>query len=91
MPAKAKYLSSGWVQFSKLMAAIFGCYIASTMLHISFAKSVVDDTPVLLTSAYSFFLVWVGLMIMVYMIKRAWISWAILAGITLIGTGLMIL
>lgn len=89
MPAKAKYLSSGWVRFSKVMAAVFGAYLASMFIHLGFAASVADDTPVLLTSAYSYFLVWVGLMIMVYMIKKAWISWAILASLCTIGATLI--
>jgi len=81
MPAKKQYLSSGWSRFSKILAIIIGAYAATATLHLAIAKSVPDDTPVLLTSAYTSFLVWVGFMIMVYMIRRAWVSWSILVGI----------
>lgn len=81
MPAKKQYLSSGWTQFSKVLAVIFGAFAATAMLHIAIAKTVVNDVPVLLTSIYSSFLVWIGFMIMVYMIKRAWVSWSILLGV----------
>ncbi|MEM8900071.1 MAG: hypothetical protein AAGC85_18295 [Bacteroidota bacterium] len=91
MPAKAKYLSSGWVRFSKVMAVIFGAYAATMSIHLALASLVKDDTPVLLTSTYTGFLMWVGFMIMVYLIRRAWISWAILLSITLIGCLIILL
>jgi len=75
MPAKAKYLSSGWTRFSKIMAAIFGAYAASILFHMAIAKNVADDTPVLLTATFTSFILWVGLMVMIYFIKRAWVSW----------------
>ncbi len=84
MPAKAKYLSSGWTRFSKVMAAIFGAYFATILAHLAIASKVPNDTPVLLTSTYSAFLVWCGLMVMIYMIEKAWISWAILLTVILL-------
>ncbi|MEM0941109.1 MAG: hypothetical protein AAF600_12750 [Bacteroidota bacterium] len=81
MPAKKQYLSSGWRRLSKVLAIIFGAYAATATLHIALAKNVPNDTPVLLTSTYSSFLCWVGLMIMVFMIKRAWVGWSILIAI----------
>lgn len=78
MPAKKKYLSSGWTRFSKVMAIIFGAYAATFTLHIALAKIVPDDTPVLLTSVFTSFFCWVGLMVMVYMIRRAWVGWSVL-------------
>ena len=78
MPAKKKYLSPGWTRFSKIVAIILGAYAATATLHIAIAKNVVNDAPVLLTSTYSSFLCWVGLMVMVYMLKRAWVAWSIL-------------
>ena len=81
MPAKKKYLSSGWKRLSKVLAIIFGAYAATAMLHIAIAKNIVNDTPVLLTSTYTSFLCWVGLMVMVYLIKRAWVAWSVLFAI----------
>lgn len=78
MPAKKKYLSPGWTRFSKIVAIILGAYAATATLHIAIAKNVANDVPVLLTSTYSSFLCWVGLMVMVYMLKRAWVAWSIL-------------
>ncbi|MEM9299370.1 MAG: hypothetical protein AAGA64_13395 [Bacteroidota bacterium] len=81
MPARAKYLSSGWSRFGKVLAIIFGAYAATAFLHIALAKNVTDDTPVLLTSTYSSFLTWVGFMVMVFLVKKAWKAWCILLGV----------
>jgi hypothetical protein len=91
MPAKQKYLSGAWKRLSKILAIVFGAYAATSTLHIAIAKSVANDTPVLLTSTFSSFIVWVGLMIMVYMIRKAWISWTILFGIITISSLLIFL
>ena len=91
MPAKKKYLSSGWQRFSKVMAVILGAYVASAMLHIALAKNVPDDTPILLTSTFTSFICWVGLMIMVYMIKKAWVAWGILFGVIAVSGALIFL
>ncbi|MEM6634042.1 MAG: hypothetical protein AAF694_30480, partial [Bacteroidota bacterium] len=66
-------------------------YFATMFLHLAVAKSVPVDTPVLLTSTYSSFLIWVGLMIMVFLVKRAWISWAVLLLISGLGALLIFL
>jgi hypothetical protein len=71
------------------MAAIFGAYIATMFIHIAIGKSVPHDTPVLLTSTYSVFLCWVGLMVLIYFIQRAWVSWLILVAISLFSSALI--
>ncbi|MEM9858420.1 MAG: hypothetical protein AAF843_13740 [Bacteroidota bacterium] len=81
MPARSKYLSSGWTRLSKVLAMLFGAYAATAALHIALAKNVTNDVPVLLTSTYSSFLCWVGLMVLVFIIKKAWVSWAVLLGL----------
>ncbi|MEL6719290.1 MAG: hypothetical protein AAFP82_11285 [Bacteroidota bacterium] len=86
MPAKTQYLSSNWVRFSKIMAAIFGAYAAAVLGHTALASAVPNDTPVLLTSTFSLFWVWCGLMVMVFLIKRAWVSWAVLLSVILVSS-----
>lgn len=63
------------------MAAIFGCYIATAMLHIAIINNLEDDTNMLLTSTYSVFFLWCGLMIAVYLLDKAWVSWSLLLAI----------
>lgn len=82
MPAKQKYLSGAWQRFSKIIAAIPGAYIATMLLHVAVAKNMANDTPIVLTTAYSAFLMWVGFMVLVFFIKKAWHAWALLLGIS---------
>lgn len=90
MPAKTKYLTtSGWKRFSKIIATIFGAYAASVLLHIVFIKNMENDAVALLTSAFSIYFFWVGFMVMVYLVKRVWISWAILLSVILISSSLI--
>ncbi len=73
------------------MAAILGSYLATMLVHIAIAKHVLDDTPVLMTSAYSAFICWTGLMVMVFFIKRAWVSWMLLVSISIASTAVIFL
>ncbi|WP_438712045.1 hypothetical protein ACSTS3_06155 [Aquimarina muelleri] len=76
MPAKKEYLSGPWKRFSKLMAALIGAYITTMLFHVALAKvSMPNETPVVLSGSYTGFVVWVGLMVMVYFIKKAWHAW----------------
>ena len=84
MPAKSKYLSGGWKRFSKVTAAILGAYVATMLLHVALAKNVIDDTPIVLTTAYSAFLMWVALMVIIFFIKKAWHGWSVILFITVI-------
>ena len=87
MPAKKKYLSGPWKRVSKITAAILGGYVLTMMIHVVTAKVVVDDTPVIMTTAYSSFLMWAGFMVLAFFIRKAWHVWGIymlLSGICLV-------
>lgn len=87
MPAKQKYLSSTWKRVSKVTAAIVGSYILTMLIHVVTAKVVTDETPVIMTTAYSSFLMWVGFMVLAFFIRKAWHVWgiyALLSGICLV-------
>ncbi|WP_192348771.1 hypothetical protein [Algoriphagus sp. Y33] len=65
------------------MAAIFGAYIAAMSLHVALAKvAMPNETPIVLSGSYTGFVVWVGLMVMVYFIKKAWHAWLLLLAIS---------
>ena len=84
MPANKKYLlKSGWARASKVLAAILGSLAASLALHMALALWVGFDY-VLPTSTFSVFIVWTGLMLLVYRIEKPWKSWAVLLIILLI-------
>ncbi|MEL6534419.1 MAG: hypothetical protein AAFQ98_03350 [Bacteroidota bacterium] len=91
MPAKTKYLSSGWTRFSKVMAAILGSYIVTMLIHMAVAKMPADDTPVVLTTAYSSFLMWIGFMVLAFFIRKAWHVWGLFALLSGLCTCLIVL
>ncbi|MEL6537002.1 MAG: hypothetical protein AAFQ98_16395 [Bacteroidota bacterium] len=84
MPANKKYLNpSGWTKASKFLAGFLGGLI--TLSFVTMAFSVWGTMDVVLSTAlYSSFIIWPLLMLLVYWIKKAWVSWALLGGISLI-------
>ena len=84
MPANKKYLiKSGWTRTSKFLAAFLGSLIALTSVVMALA-SWLDPYVVLWTASYWIFIVWIGLMLLVYWTRKAWVSWLILVGIALV-------
>lgn len=90
MPAKKKYLSGAGERASKVTAAILLGYVLAMLLHITLAKHAPDDTPVLMTSAYSSFLTWVGLMILAFFMPKARHVWTLYTGLSLLCVALLI-
>ncbi len=82
MPANPKYLtSSGWARFSKISAGIIGGFAVSISIHLALA-SWLDRVNVLITMTFSGFILWVALMIVAFLIKKAWKVWAIYLGLS---------
>lgn len=77
MPANPKYLTkSGWTRASKITAGILGGFAVSISIHLALA-SWLDRVNVLITMTFSGFILWAGLMIIAFLVKRAWKIWAI--------------
>jgi hypothetical protein len=75
MPANPKYLTlSPWKRFAKISAAIVGGYVLTTCFHLALALWL-DPVTVLITSAYSSFLLWVGLMVVAFLARNGWKVW----------------
>lgn len=77
MPANAKYLTPGfWPRFSKITASILGSYLVT----VSFYQMLVawfDTEDMLITMAYTGFLVWVALMIVTFIARSGWKMWGL--------------
>jgi len=89
MPANKKYLSSSGKRFSKVTAAILGGYIATMLLHIAIAKNLINDTPLLMTTAYSGFLIWIVFMLFAFLIDKAWHVWLLYTSLSCISLALI--
>ncbi|MEM1135066.1 MAG: hypothetical protein AAGI07_04455 [Bacteroidota bacterium] len=84
MPAQTKYLSSTPQRIAKITAAIFGGYIVAMAIHIAIGAVLENKAPLLLTSAFSAFFLWVFFMIVSFLMKKAWQVWALFACITIV-------
>ena len=89
MPANPKYLTkSRWERFTKITAAIIGGYLVSVSFHLALA-SWFNRANVVITMAFSGFILWVALMIVAFLAKKGWKIWLLYVSLTLIFSGLI--
>lgn len=84
MPANPKYLThSKWQRFAKITAAILGGYFVSVTFHLALACWF-NRANVLITMAFTGFILWVTLMVIAFLAKNGWKIWGIYLFITLL-------
>ena len=84
MPANPKYLTQSKTQrFAKISAAILGGYFVSVSFHLALAAWF-DRGTVIITSAFSGFIIWVTLMVIAFLAKNGWKIWAIYLLLTIV-------
>lgn len=84
MPANPKYLTqSKWQRFAKITAAILGGYFVSVSFHLALAAWF-NRANILITMAFSAFILWVVLMIMAFLAKNGLKIWALYILLTLL-------
>ncbi|WP_337968123.1 hypothetical protein [uncultured Flavobacterium sp.] len=77
MPANPKYLTqSKWQRFAKITAAILGGYFVSVTFHLALAAWF-NRANILMTMAFSGFILWVALMVIAFLAKNGWKIWGI--------------
>ena len=83
MPANPKYLTQSKGQrFAKITAAILGGYFVSVTFHLALACWL-NRANVLITMAFTGFILWVALMVIAFLAKNGWKIWGIYLLITL--------
>ncbi|WP_394774347.1 hypothetical protein [Flavobacterium sp.] len=84
MRANPKYLTqSPWQRFAKITAAIIGGYLVSVTFHLALA-SWFNRANILMTMAFTGFILWVALMVIAFLAKSAWKIWGIYILLTLV-------
>ncbi|KQO34351.1 hypothetical protein ASF10_01115 [Flavobacterium sp. Leaf82] len=84
MPANPKYLTqSKWQRFAKITAAIIGGYFVSVTFHLALA-SWLNRANILMTMAFTGFILWVALMVLAFLAKSGWKIWGIYILLTLV-------
>ncbi|MFH6991985.1 hypothetical protein [Flavobacterium sp. FlaQc-48] len=84
MPANPKYLTQSIGQrIAKITAAILGGYFVSVSFHLAIAAWF-SRANVLMTMAFTGFILWVVLMVVAFLAKSAWKIWGIYLLLTLV-------
>lgn len=76
MPANPKYLeTSPWQKFAKISSGIVGGYMVTALFHMNLALWMPNSKEVLITSVYTFFILWGTLLIVPFLFKSGWKAW----------------
>ncbi|MEM1337976.1 MAG: hypothetical protein AAF717_07610 [Bacteroidota bacterium] len=77
MPANPKHLSSPGQRVLKVTAGIIGGFIVSILFHNAIGSLLENKGALIITTAYSAFLVWALLLALAFMFKNGWKAWGI--------------
>ncbi|MEM6722291.1 MAG: hypothetical protein AAF611_23390 [Bacteroidota bacterium] len=77
MPANKKYLSSTGQRWLKITAGIIGGFIVTILFHNAIGALMTEKGGLIITSAYTSFIMWALLMIVAFIIKNGWKTWGI--------------
>jgi len=87
MPANSKYLTTKGQRAVKIVTAIVGGYLLSATFHLFLAVFPATRDTVIILSSFSFFLVWGGLMVVVFLAKNAWNALGLFLALTVVFGG----
>ena len=91
MPAKKEYLTTTGQRALKLSAGILGGYVLSTCLHLLVAVVTPFREQILLSSTFTFFLCWAGLMVLAFLARNGWKIWGIYLVSSVVFSGIIYL
>ncbi|MCF0075490.1 hypothetical protein LZD49_33745 [Dyadobacter sp. CY261] len=77
MPAKKEYLTNRGQRALKTTAGLFGGYFLAVAVHMLLAVALPYRMEIILTGAFSVFLLWTALMIIAFLMRSGWIVWGI--------------
>ena len=84
MPANKKYLSSKGQRFLKITAGILGGYITTVLFHNAIGVFLIEKGTLIITSAYTSFILWAILMVFAFSSKNGWKVWGIYISLSII-------
>ena len=84
MPAKKEHLSTSGQRALKIAAGLIGGYFLAISLQMMIGVLIPFRTEVILTGAFSVFMLWVFFMIVAFLVRNGWLIW----GIYLLSTGI---
>ncbi|MEM7374215.1 MAG: hypothetical protein AAF587_36815 [Bacteroidota bacterium] len=84
MPAQKKYLSSPEQRVLKITAGLIGGFLVTILFHNALGSMLTEKASLIITSAYSSFLIWTACLVFAFMAKNGWKIWAIYGLIMLV-------
>ncbi len=72
MPANSKYLTTKGQRAVKIVTGIIGGYLVSASFHLLIASFPAVRDAVIILSSFSFFMVWAGLLLLVFLARNGW-------------------
>ncbi|MEH6679109.1 MAG: hypothetical protein V7724_01110 [Sediminicola sp.] len=84
MPANKKYLTTSWLQrFAKISAGFLGGYMVTMALHMALAQWT-DRATIMITTAFTGFILWAVLMMLAFLARNGWKIWGLYLLLTLV-------
>jgi hypothetical protein len=77
MPAKKEYLTTGGQRALKITAGLIGGYFLAVAFQMMISVLFPYRTEVILTGAFSVFMLWVALMLVAFLSRSGWAIWGI--------------
>ena len=84
MPAKKEYLTTSAQRALKITAGLIGGYFLSVAIQMAFSVLIPDRTAIILTGAFSVFMLWVAFIVLAFLARNGWIIWGIYLSGTLV-------
>lgn len=77
MPAKKEYLATKRQRALKITAGLLGGYFLAISIHMLLAVLLPYRIEVIVTGAFSIFLLWTAFMVTAFLIRNGWVVWGI--------------
>ncbi|MFD2968809.1 hypothetical protein [Sphingobacterium bambusae] len=91
MPADKKYLSSTGQRILKITAGILGGYWVTVLFHNAIGSFLENTDGLIVTSAFTSFFLWSGLLVIAILTKNGWKVWAVYLILIVLFIGIIVL
>ena len=91
MPAKKEYLSTKGQRALKITAGLIGGYFLAVSFQMAIGVLIPYRTEVILTGAFSVFILWVAFMVIAFLARNGWVIWGIYLFIISVFAGIIYL
>ena len=91
MSANKKHLSSPSQRILKITAGLLGGFFVTIFFHNALGSVLEQKGALIITTAYTSFLMWAGLMVLAFLSKNGWKIWGLYLLLTLVFAGIIFL